>query len=117
MNDDAWNTLWQHQYPDRVQIPLKCLQCDSPNDAVTYLCHQLQIPFHRFNPPISEKIAAKEVSADKLVKMMIETKKYCLELETSERLHYVVQLLHAAVRANTLQARYRSTVSETFGKE
>ena len=51
------------------------------------------------------------------MKMVMETKRYCGERETSDQLAYVVQLLHAAVQANKSQAMYRSTISDTVLKK
>ena len=85
---------------------------DSPNEATEFLCQQLKIPFYRFNPILSEKIDTKEMDSEKLVKMLMETKMYCEEQETRKMFDFVVQILHASVKANQAQAMFRSAVGD-----
>ena len=75
------------------------------------------MPYFRFNPCLSEKIDLKEVRTEKLVKLILETKKYCSEMQVSDQLAYVVQLLHAAVKANQSEAMYHSSISNSSRKK
>ena len=59
----------------------------------------------------------KEVRTQKLVKLIRELKKYCSEMEVSDQLAYVVQLLHAAVKANQSEALYHSNISTCCDKQ
>ena len=43
--------------------------------------------------------------------LILYTKRYCNEMGVRDELAHVVQLLHAAVKANQSQAMYRSSVS------
>jgi calcium-independent phospholipase A2 len=93
-----------------VESALQAIATDSPNEATSFTCRQLHIPYFRFNPNLREKVDLKEVQTQKLVELILSTKCYCNE--TRDELAHVVQLLHAAVKANQSQASYRSSVGE-----
>lgn len=100
-----------------IESTLQAIATDSPNEATGFMCRQLHVPYFRFNPSLSEKVDIKEVKTEILVKKLIlETKKYCSEMEVSDQLAHVVQLLHAAVKANQTEATYHSSISENSSK-
>lgn len=90
---------------------LQAIATDSPNEATSFTCRQLNIPYFRFNPSLAEKIDLKEVHSKRLVGLILDTKRYCSEMQVRDELAHIVQLLHAAVRANQSQAMFRSSVS------
>lgn len=71
------------------------------------------MPYFRFNPCLPEEVHISEVRMEKLVDLILQTKRYCNEMAVRDQLAHVVQLLHAAVQANQSQAMYRSSVSDT----
>jgi hypothetical protein len=90
---------------------LQAISTDSPNEATSFTCRQLHIPYFRFNPSLAEKIDLNEVKTEKLVRLILDTKCYCNEMEVRDELAHIVQLLHAAVKANQSQVMYRASVS------
>ena len=100
-----------------ISFYIQAIATDSPNEATGFMCRQLHVPYFRFNPSLSEKVDIKEVKTEILIKKLIlETKKYCSEMEVSDQLAHVVQLLHAAVKANQTEATYHSSISENSSK-
>ncbi|CAI8027127.1 85/88 kDa calcium-independent phospholipase A2 [Geodia barretti] len=89
---------------------LQAIATDSPNEATGFTCRQLHIPYFRFNPSLAEKIDLNEVKTEKLVRLILDTKCYCNEMGVRDELGHVVQLLHAAVKANQSQVMYRASV-------
>ena len=57
------------------------------------LCNDRKIPFFRFNPDLFEVIATGETNDEKLVNMMLQTRIYLQELNTSEEMVRMVTLL------------------------
>ena len=96
-----------------MSVDLQAIETDSPNEATGFTCRQLHIPYFRFNPSLPEKIDLKEVQTGKLVGLILDTKRYCNEMRVRDELAHVVQLLHAAMKANQSQAIYRSSISSS----
>ena len=45
------------------------------------------------------------------MRLILDTKCYCNEMEVRDELAHIVQLLHAAVKANQSQVMYQASVS------
>ena len=96
---------------------MQAIATDSPNEATRFVCQELHIPYFRFNPILPEKVDLKEVRTERLVKLILDTKRYLSEMSICDELSHLVQLLHAASKANQSDAMYRATITSPTSKE
>ena len=96
---------------------MQAIATDGPNEAASFTCRQLNVPYFRFNPTLPERVSMSEVDTKRLIEMILHTKRYCNEMAVRDQLAHVVQLLHAAVRAEQSQAMYISRVSDRNGSK
>ena len=90
--------------------------CFDPYGITGFVCRQLHVPYFHFNPCLSEKIDLKEVRTEQLVKMILEAKMYCSEMEVSlvrssvSKCCSESEAMHHSSISNSSRKRNRSVV-------